>query len=121
MCCATICISRGRVAWGTWLPQLGCELKSCICHVEFMERRAVPRRYDPDREIESLSGSASIVTIRRRALCGRRGWRAGDVGGVWSRDIPLRGGGKEELIVLLFRVGACADELRLMGVERGSS
>ncbi len=53
-------------------------------------------------------------------MCGRRGWRAGDARGVWSLGTPFGGEGGEECAYLLLRVGACADELRLMGVERGS-
>jgi len=71
--------------------------------------------------IESLSESPTTVTMWRRSLCNHRGWRAGDAGGGCSRFPPLLGGGEEECLPLVMRVGAYADELRLMGGERGSS
>ena len=75
--------------------------------------------YGPGLGMESLSESPSTVTIWRRWVCGRRGWRAGDVGGVWSRGTPVGSGSGEEWAYLMVRVGACTDELRLMWVERG--
>ena len=74
--------------------------------------------YGPGLGIESQSGSPSTVTILRRSLYGRRGWRAGDAGGVWSRVTSFEVEGGHECVPLLLRVGACTDELRLMGGER---
>ncbi len=90
----------------------------CVFHGEMGGTKEL---YGPSRGIESLSGSPSTVTIWRRSLCGRRGWRAGDVGGVRSLGTPVGSGGGEKRAYLVVRVGACANKLRLMGVERGSS
>jgi hypothetical protein len=51
-------------------------------------------------------------------MCDRRGGRAGEEGVTRPRAPPrgFRGGGLKAR--LLLRVGACADELRLMGVGR---
>ena len=68
--------------------------------------------------MESLFGYPSSSTIWGKSLCGRLGRRAGDDGGCPSRWSSLRkevGGVAARSLV---RVGACADELRLMGVGR---
>ena len=75
--------------------------------------------YGPALGMESLFGSPSSSIIRRRLLCGRLGRRAGDDGVVpppWW--FPLEGEAGGAAARSLARVGACADELRLMGVER---
>ena len=65
---------------------------------------------------ESLSGSPSSSTMCRSSECGRLGRRAGDVGRALVSCIAS-GGGDVGLGARFFvRVGACADELRLMGV-----
>ena len=51
-------------------------------------------------------------------MCGRLGRRAGDDGGFPSWWSPLRGEMGGATACSLVRVGAFADELRLMGVER---
>jgi hypothetical protein len=74
--------------------------------------------YGPALGMESLSGSPSSSMIWRRSLCGRLGRRAGDGGGCPPLWIPLGGEVGGVVARSLARVGACADELRLMGVER---
>jgi len=70
--------------------------------------------------VESLSGSPSSVIMRRRLLCGRRDWRAGEVSGAWSCILsPLVREGGEGCLPLLVRVSACVDELFLIGGGRG--
>ena len=54
-------------------------------------------------------------------MCGRLGQRAGDDGGFPSRWSPLRGEVGGATACSLVRVGACADELRLMGVEHAEA
>ena len=54
-------------------------------------------------------------------MCGRLGRRAGDDGGFPSWWSPLRGEVGVATACSLVRVGACADELRLMGVERAEA
>ncbi len=74
--------------------------------------------YGPSLYMESLFGSPSSSIIWRRSLCGRLGRRDGDDGGCppwWS---PLGGEVEGAAARSLARVGACAYELRLMGVER---
>ena len=68
-----------------------------------------------------MSGSPSSIIIRRRSLCGRLGRRGGDDGGFPSRWSPLREGVEGATACSLMRFGACADELRLMGVVRAES
>jgi hypothetical protein len=89
----------------------------CVIHGEVGGTKEV---YDPGLGIESLSGSPSTVTIWKRLLCGCHGCWAGDAGGAWSRVTSFKVEGGEECVPLLLRVGACADELRLMGGEHGS-
>ena len=71
--------------------------------------------YGPDRGMESLSGSPSSKTMLRRSECGLLVGRAGDEGGTRLRGASL-GGDAGHTAVVFARVGACADELRLMGV-----
>ncbi len=71
--------------------------------------------YGPCLGTESLSGSPSSITMCRRSVCGRRGRRAGDVGGVLV-GCRTSGGDIGRFALSFVRVGACADELRLMGV-----
>jgi hypothetical protein len=68
--------------------------------------------------MESLSGSLSSIIIRRWLLCERLGRRGGDDGGFLYRWSPLREGVVGVTACNLMRVGACADELCLMGVVR---
>ena len=72
--------------------------------------------YGPALGIESLSGSPSSKTIWRRSECGLLAGRAGDEGGIRLRGASL-GGDAGHTAGVLGRVGACADELRLMGVS----
>jgi len=67
---------------------------------------------------ESLSGSASSVMMRRRSLWTRLAGRASEEGGVRPLRSPPRGDGDGFVARILARVFACADELRLMEVER---
>ena len=74
--------------------------------------------YGHDPGMESLSRSPSSSIIWRRSLCACLGRRAGDDGGCppwWS---PFGGEVGGAVARNLARVGACAEELRLMGVER---
>ncbi len=68
--------------------------------------------------MESLSGSPSSSIIWRRSLCGRLGRRAGDDGVCPPWWVSLGGEAGGSAVLSLARVGACADELRLMGGER---
>jgi len=54
---------------------------------------------------------------RRRSDYGRRGGRAGEDGEARLGNFPVWGESGELGARILVRVGACADELRLMGVE----
>ena len=53
-----------------------------------------------------------------RSECGRLVGRAGDDGEAFAGCIPLGGWGDGQIACSFVRVGACADELRLMGVTR---
>ena len=80
------------------------------------EKGGTREAYGPVLGKESLSGSPSSSTMCRSSECGRRGRRAGDVGRAVVSCVAS-GGGDDGLGTLCFvRVGACADELRLMGV-----
>ena len=72
--------------------------------------------YGPCLCKESLSGSPSSITMCRRSVCGRLGRRAGDVGSVLVGWLASGGGDIGRFALGFVRVGACADELRLMGV-----
>ena len=52
----------------------------------------------------------------RRSGCARLTGLGGDLGGALGECVPLGGGGAGLVARLFVRVGACADELRLMGV-----
>ena len=54
----------------------------------------------------------------RRSECGRLVGRAGDDGEALVGCIPLSGGDVGQTTRYFVRVGACADELRLMRVTR---
>ncbi len=54
----------------------------------------------------------------RRSECGRVVGRAGDDGEAFVGCIPLGGGDAWQTACSFVRVGAYADELRLMGVTR---
>ena len=71
--------------------------------------------YGPALGIESLSGSPSSRTMWRRSECGLLVGRAGDEGRTRLRGASL-GGDAGHTAGVFARVGACADELRLMGV-----
>ncbi len=73
--------------------------------------------YGPNLSRDALSGSPSSSMIWMRSLCASLFGRAGEDGGCPPIRAPFGGEGAAALI--LARVGACADELRLMGVERG--
>ena len=72
--------------------------------------------YGHDLDMESLFGSPSSSIIWRESLCGRLGGRAGDDGGRPPFRFPLGGEVRGAAALSLARVGACADEIRLMGV-----
>ena len=65
-----------------------------------------------------MSGSPFSSIIWKRSVCGRLGRRDGDDGGCPSRWSSLRGEVDGVAARSLVRVGACADELRLIGVGR---
>jgi hypothetical protein len=67
---------------------------------------------------ESLSGSPSSVIMWRRSLWARRVGPAGEDEGARSRYSPHGGEGEGVVARILERVGACANKLLLMGVER---
>ena len=54
----------------------------------------------------------------KRSECGRLVGRVGDDGEAFVGYIPLGGGDYGHTASSFVRVGACADELRLMGVTR---
>ena len=54
----------------------------------------------------------------RRSEYGRFGGRVGDDGGAHDGCAPPGGSDDESIALGFMRVGACADELRLMGVTR---
>jgi hypothetical protein len=68
---------------------------------------------------ESLSGSNSSAMMWRRSYCALRDGRAGEDGGLRLRFSPL--GDKGARVVARILIVDCADELRLMGVERGEA
>jgi hypothetical protein len=74
--------------------------------------------YGPALGTESLNGSPSSSIIWRRLLCGYLGRRVGDDGGCPPWWFPLGGEVGGVAARSLARVVTCADELRLMGVER---
>jgi len=77
--------------------------------------------YGLDLGMESLSRSPSSIIIWRRSLCGRLGRRGGDDERFPSRWSSLRGEVSGVAARSLMRVGAYADELRLMGVLRAKA
>ena len=74
--------------------------------------------YGHDLGMEFLYGSPSSSIIWRRSLCGRLGGRAGNDGGCPPWLFPLGGEVGGVAARNLARVGACAEDLRLMIVER---
>ncbi len=74
--------------------------------------------YGPDLGMESLSRSPSSSMIWKRSLCGRLVGRAGDEGGCPPFRFPLGGDVGGAAALSLARISACAEKLRLMGVER---
>jgi hypothetical protein len=89
----------------------------------------MPRAFDEDMDgtrkkygiglrIESLSGPPFSGTMWRRSLWSRRARRPGEDWELCPRIPPLGGEGGEVVARILVRVGACADELTLMVVER---
>ena len=74
--------------------------------------------YGPDLGRESLFGSPSSSMIWRRSPYARLvGWAYAD-GGCPPFRFPFGEEGMGAVALSLARVGACADELRLLGVER---
>ncbi len=67
---------------------------------------------------ESLSGSLSSRMMWRRSECGRLVGHAGDDGAALVGCISLGGGDVGQTTRCFVRIGACAGELRLMGVTR---
>jgi hypothetical protein len=67
---------------------------------------------------ESLSGSPSSKMICKRSDCARLLGRGGDDGGARFGDVSRKEGDDEASARIFTRVGACADELRLMGATR---
>ncbi len=80
------------------------------------EKVGTREAYGPDLGKESLSGSTSSSTMCKSSECGRRGRGAGDVGRFLVSCVALGGGGVGLGALCLVRVGACAGELRLIGV-----
>jgi len=80
--------------------------------------RGTREAYGPSLGRESLSGSPSSVIISRRSKWASRvGW-AGEDGGARHHCSPLGSEDEGDKVRILTRGNACADELRLMGVER---
>jgi len=71
--------------------------------------------YGPCLGRESLSGSPSTKMIWRRSDCARLLGHGGDDGGARFGDVLRVEGGNGATARIFTRVGACADELRLMG------
>ena len=94
---------------GVWSPII------CLPKLFQGEEGGTREAYGPDLGIESLYGSPSSKTIWRRSECGLLVGRAGDEGGTRLRGASL-GGDDGHTAGVLARVGACADELRIMGV-----
>ena len=74
--------------------------------------------YGLDMGMDSLFGSPSSSMIYRRSLCVRLVGRAGEDGGCRPFRLPLGGEKKGTAALIMARVGAYANELRLMGVGR---
>jgi len=72
--------------------------------------------YGHDMGRESLFRPPSSNMIWRRSLCARLVERVGETGGCPPFRVSI--GGEGVAALSLARVGTCADELRLMGVER---
>jgi hypothetical protein len=72
--------------------------------------------YEPGLGMESRSGSPSSNMIWRKASCGRRVGRGREEGGCPPLRLPLVGEVGGAATLRFVRVGACADELCLMGV-----
>ena len=94
---------------GLWSPIM------CLPRLFQGEDGGTREAYRPALGIDSLSGSPSSKTIWRRSECGLVVGRAGHEGGTRLRGASL-GGDAGHVAVVFARVGACADELRLMGV-----
>jgi len=95
---------------GVWSPIM------CLPMVFQGEEDGTREAYGLNLGIESLSGSPSSRTIWRRSECGLLVGHASDEGGTRLRGASL-GGDDGHTASVLARVGACADELRLMGVN----
>jgi hypothetical protein len=93
---------------GVWSPIM------CLPKLFQGEDGGTREAYGPDLGIESLSGSPSSRTIWRRGECGLLVGRAGDEGACIRG--ASRGGDAGHIAGFVVRVGACADELRLMEV-----
>jgi hypothetical protein len=94
---------------GEWIPIM------CLPMLFQGEEGGTREAYGADLGRESLSGSPSSKTIWRRSECGLLVGRAGDDGGARLRG-ALLGGETGHYRGHFARVGACADELLLMGV-----
>ena len=80
------------------------------------EKGGTREAYGPGLGKESLSGSPSSSTMCKSSECGRRGRRAGDVGRALVGCLSSGRGDAGLSALSVVRVGACADELRLMGM-----
>jgi hypothetical protein len=95
---------------GVWIPIM------CLPMLFQGEEGGTRETYRLNLDIESLAGSPSSRTMWRRSECGLLVGRAGDEGGTRLRGASL-GGDDGHTAGILARVGTCADELRLMGVN----
>ena len=100
------------------VPEGVCIPIICFPEVFHGEKGGTREAYVPVLDSESLSGSPSSSTMWRRSECGRLMGRAGDDGEARVGCTPLDGGDDGPTTRSFVRVGACADELRLMGVTR---
>ncbi len=98
------------------VPEGVCIPIICFPEVFHGEKGGTREAQGPALDSESMSGSPSSSTIWRRSVCGRLVGRAGDDGGARVGCTPLIGGDDGPPACSFVRVGACADELRLMGV-----
>ena len=74
--------------------------------------------YGPGLGRESLSGSPSSKTMCWSSECARLVGRDGDDWGGRFGGVPRGGGDAGQSARIFMRVGACANELRLLGVTR---
>ncbi len=100
------------------VPEGVCIPIICFPEVFQGEKGGTREPFGPVLDSESLSRSPTSSTIWRRSVYGRLVGRAGDDGEACVGCTPLEGGDDGPSAHSFVRIGACADELRLMGVAR---